>query len=240
MFRRYLVAAAISVASFFALAPNAGAVTSGWLVPLANDSFDWSQLGPSVTYLSSPLSVTSATTTNSATVTNAGGDFEVVTQPTWDGNFPAGVSLLGNGAFAAGNDSDPNNGPDITISFTNPVKAAGAQIQAVYYGDFVAEITAYDASSNLLGSFSLLGNSNDFPDTAIFIGILSDASNISKIVFDLLSAESFPNEFAIGTLQTYADVTSTTTPLPAALPLFAGGLSLLGWAAARRRKPASR
>ena len=195
-----------------------------------NDTIDWtSQLGPAHTVVNSPANVTSVGGLN-ATVTSDGGGPVLErldeTPPAgggWNGNFAPGTELLW----------DQGIGPDITITFSQPVFGAGAQIQADFFGNFTAEITVYDTLGNVLGTFTENGTSNANEDgSAIFIGALDTTADIGKIRFDLTAAFAFPNDFAIGPLA----LNDRVVPEPATLGLMGLALAGLGWS--RRRKSA--
>ena len=156
----------------------------------ANDYIDWGTLGSSLTPVANPSPVTSNLGSN-ATISQAGGNMEVRQQGTgWGGNFaPNDFVLFTKGA----------NGP-ITISFANPVFGAGAQIQSNYQGAFTANLTAFDASDNVLGTFDWVGNSNGNSDSAIFIGVNDNTASISKLAFSVPIAPANPQDFAINRL----------------------------------------
>ena len=74
----------------------------------------------------------------------------------------------------------------ITIDIANPVSGVGAQIQADDFGAYTAQIQAFDSSHNLLGTFTVSGDSEGgSTGTAPFLGVSSTSSNISEIVYSL-------------------------------------------------------
>ncbi|QEI40724.1 hypothetical protein BMF77_01296 [Dolichospermum sp. UHCC 0315A] len=153
----------------------------------ANDYYDWGTLGSSFTTVNNPSTVTS-NLGNNATISQAGGSFLILQEGnSASGNFAPGDNLLW---------SRGANGP-ITIAFANPVFGAGAQIQAIYYGSFTANLTAYDVSNNSLGTFNLPGLSNENADnSAIFIGVKDSTASIAKLTFSVPVAAT-PENFAI-------------------------------------------
>jgi len=142
----------------------------------ANDSVDWGTKGPSGTTLTNPFTVSSLLGYG-LTVSQASGNPIIYSNSVAGGNFGASDLELWTQA-----------GGPLTIIFPNAVSAAGAQIQANYYGSFVARLTAYDGNNNLLGSVTEDGTSNSNIGTAIFLGGSVSTNDISKIVFSLDSA----------------------------------------------------
>jgi hypothetical protein len=171
----------------------------------ANDGVDWGVLGPEETMVPNPFGVVSIGGA-ALTVSEAPGPFLRLDEGTsWWGNFALGDHLLYTDTIFGG-----GHGP-IAIHFAAPVRGAGAQIQSDYYGDFVARISAYDAGGNLLGSFTEAGTSNGNEDnSAIFIGIRTNAANITTIVFSMDVAMTDPTDFGINRLDF---VTGPTTPV---------------------------
>jgi hypothetical protein len=203
----------------------------------AFDTINWSQIGPPFTTFSSPQSVVSAGGAN-ASVSSAGNAFQILDQGPggWTGNFAPGTPVLW----------DASKGPDITVSFANPVSGVGAQIQPDFWGNFTAQVTVYGTTGNVLGSFTEDGYSvsND-PSTcitnsqaicganpAIFIGVADTSADISKVTFDLTSATLAPNDFAIGTLD-FSGI--SPVPEPATWAMMIIGFLFLGFMGLRRK-----
>jgi hypothetical protein len=108
-----------------------------------NDYIDWGYHANPDT-LSTPLSTTS----------NGGLDVTANNDAGFYG-FTEGISCYGN--FSP-NDNvlfDTGDGDVISLSFANPVYAAGTQIESNYYGSFTGYVTAYDSTNTVLGTYSL-------------------------------------------------------------------------------------
>lgn len=220
---------AIPVALLLGIAPaRAGLVLATSTSALgANDVIDWSQLGPDPTILTSPQNVVSGDGLD-AVVSSSGGVFMRVDEGHgWTGNFAPGTPLL----WTAG------HGPEFVITFASPVFGAGARIQSNSFGAFTAEIVASDGG--VLGSFTQDGQSNPNEDnSAIFIGALSDVANIASIRFDLVSAVSAGNDFAIGPLALNTLGLRLPIPEPGSLLLLGVALTgFAGWRRSRNRSP---
>jgi hypothetical protein len=147
-----------------------------------NDLITWWSL-PNHSYPDAPLMMQSTGGNVTATVFGEipGGFWRLDQGDGWDGNFPAGDALLVN--LWRG---------DLTIEFSTPVKAAGAQMQHYYYGPFSETLRAYDSEGDLLGSFFVEAYSGHPTDAeAAFIGVSSDAADISRIVLSTVEFEEF-------------------------------------------------
>jgi hypothetical protein len=146
-----------------------------------NDLINWAQLGPTLTNVPTPATVTSNGGL-SATVSNLGGSsLDTARQgDPWEGNFASNAPIVVTGQFT------PSG--SISITFASPVYAAGAQMDYNWISPvatpFTEIITAYDIGNNLLGTFTVQGEMDDFANnSAVFIGIRDSIPEISTVVF---------------------------------------------------------
>jgi len=164
-----------------------------------NDSIDWSSLGKvlnpfnpnSADFLGFSFSGTSARGLGLDVDINPINPpitppFVFKTAPIPQGiptNFANGDFLLFTGLQFGPFPAPGNPGP-ISISFAQPVRAAGAQIAVDDEPNFVGTIKAFDINDNLLDSFNVNGTSSTALDnSAIFLGVKSALAEISRIEF---------------------------------------------------------
>ncbi|HEY5800746.1 MAG TPA: hypothetical protein VIT92_11025 [Burkholderiaceae bacterium] len=141
------------------------------------------------------------------------------------GDFAAGDELLAD----AGSQSD-----SFIIRFSNPVAAAGTQIQRhSAMGAFTAYMGFYDTSNVLLNEIMVNGfGTANGSDNAMFIGGVSSAFDISYL---LLWVDNDPMAFPARSGDLLINRLDVLVPVPAP-----GGtavlVALLGFAALRRRR----
>jgi hypothetical protein len=118
-----------------------------------------------------------------------------ISQPFVFQNGPAIPTNFGDGDFILFTglnfvDQTGNPGP-LTLTFAQPVFAAGAQLLPDVGGLFTGFISAFDLNNTLLGSFQLNGVTTATRDnSAIFLGVSSDTANISRLVFSTSIADA--------------------------------------------------
>jgi PEP-CTERM motif len=196
------------------------------------DIIDWGQLGPDLTIISSPASVTSFN--GLGAVASVPGPVMVTFVQScgcgfgsWNGNFDSGENLLYNG-------NGFGNGPSpLTIAFASGVSSVGFEIQDNFFGSFTATLGVFNGA-NLLFSLTLPGVSNSNMDgSALFMGVGDlTGANITSILITDVGAGG-PNDFAIDAVSL---TQASTVPEPGSLALL--GTGLLGVAGAVRRKMA--
>jgi hypothetical protein len=120
---------------------------------------------------------------------------------------------------------DSTSGAALTLGFSTPVSAAGAEIQSEGDGDFTAFLTAFNSSGSSLGTFQVGGTSPG----PMFLGA-TDASgaDIASIEFSTTNTGGNSGPI-IGTLELNTLGTTTAVPLPSSIW---GGLALFGGLAA--------
>ena len=168
-----------------------------------NDFIDWGLFGPTFTTVADPSNINSNNGIITATVSMPSGNyFERRDEGSgWVGNFAPSDRLLW---------TNLDNGP-MVISFDRPVNGAGAQIMADFYGSFTATINVYDASNNLIGSFTVNGDSNGNEDnSAIFLGAMDTSPTIKRIEYSVVSSATPSDDLTINQL----DIIDPPTAVP--------------------------
>lgn len=144
----------------------------------ANDSVDWSVLGPTFTPVSNPFSIRSLGGVD-LDVSIPSKEFLRIDQtPVFPGAFDVGEALLFTGLG--------NPGP-LTITFDTPVFGAGTQIQSdpLNTPAYTATVEAFDNFDNSLGSFEIAGVSRrDAGSGVLFVGVFDTSGDIKKLVFN--------------------------------------------------------
>ena len=222
----------LSIAAISAFATSANAIpveiTSRALLG-ENDSVDWSAFGPVDTLVPNGSTVTSVTG-NTLTVSNTiepATPFRVFQQVPpvvtgfWNGNFAPLDAVL-----------SPNGRPgDILIQFTTPVAGAGVQIQDGTLGIAFTTTLVVTDIHGVKTTFTESGVSNSNADnSAIFLGVMDTVADIVSIDYSSSGTGNGPGINKLDIIE--------TTPLPAALPLFASGLGALGLLGWRRKRKA--
>jgi hypothetical protein len=170
---------------------------------IGTDFIDWGNLGAAGTTHPHPLSINtnSGTSVNvSMTYTNRFRRRDQVplgSSTPWQGNFSIGDRLLWTNVI-------DNSQNFLSLQWTTPGFAGvGTQIQANSPGAFAARVSAYDSGNTLIGFFDVVGDSNSFPGTAIFIGIRSTLpmNPIYRVDFSILPGSSDIASFAINRVE---------------------------------------
>jgi len=200
-----------------ALANPAVAATTIWDGTGATDSVTYGQFGSTVL---SGTAFTSVGGANGTVTTGTGGSLARLNQSTtWGGNFAPGAPLLWNQGGAG----------TITFTFAGALSAIGAQIQANYYGNFLATIGLSDNTSFNLSGVSN-GNANN---SAIFIGAKSDTASITSITFSAVNPNVGGEDFAIGELSLTNAISAA--PEPGTWMMMILGFGIVGASLRRRR-----
>lgn len=157
----------------------------------ATDSINWSSLGSTFTHVADGT-IGSTVNGMNFSVTGLGQGFERRDESNgWLGNFTPGDALLWT-------TTDPQ---PMALTFAQSVMAVGANISADYFGAFTAHIEAFDGIGTDLGGFDLAGNNQPTEDgSAVFLGVMSTAGDIQKVVFTVPVTTGTNNDFSINSV----------------------------------------
>lgn len=182
-----------------------------------NDQLNWSNVG--ITFPPNTLTIPFNATSNSGINVNVeippapSGFFPPITPPfifqtgnAIPTNFANGDFVLFSGLQPGVFPAPGNPGP-ITLSFNTPVLGIGTQVAVDdAFAPFTVFLDVFDSNNQLLGSFSEVGTSSlALDNSAIFLGVISDTANISRLVYS-----SSVNNRAIGINQ----LSIVTSPPP--------------------------
>lgn len=179
----------------------------------------------------------------------------VATPPTL--TFPSAgtASLSGNAVLSSGNDGIgryPFSGSQyltldtqsFTVGFANPAGIAAFGFYATDVGDFGAHLTltltALDDTVTVLVIPNTTSDSGQISGSNFYFGFYDTFTTYKQIVFNSDAPSLGADIFGFDDLSVGALEQVTPTPLPAALPLFAGGLGTLGVFAWRKKRKAQK
>jgi hypothetical protein len=147
--------------------------------------------------------------------------FQTLPSPGIPTNFASGDFILFTGLRPGPPPAVGNPGP-LTITFDRPVAAAGTQIAVDDTFLFTALISAFDSNNNLLGSFSRQGTSSlALDNSAQFLGVRSDAANISRLVYSSSEGSRALGINALSIAEAVPEPSNMAAMIVAALGLFA-------------------
>ncbi len=168
----------------------------------ADDSLDWSNLGPDATVLGSSFSSTTAKNNAVTGKLKAANSLTAVVCPA----TPCSWAAAGVGGFSGGDTllwtsdgANGGNGP-LALTFSSPVFGTGALIKADSPGQFTAQIQVLHDGKQLK-SFT---EKSDASVNPVYIGVIdSTGANITSVVFSLKSCPKFSScaDFAIDKLE---------------------------------------
>lgn len=158
----------------------------------ANDVVTWNQLGADQTSISPSFTVLSQNNTSVQGSLYSGGGKVLSAGTDWgtSGGLPANDALLST------SDGSKGNAP-LTFSFNAPVAGAGALIQGFGGTSFTATIEAFSGVNSILRTTL----TSDWAGDAMFLGVSSDAFDITSVVYSIqgkLSAGSLMGHTVTG------------------------------------------
>lgn len=193
----------------------------------ANDTVDWTTIGPPGTFLGYQFS----TTSEGGIAVNAATPFLGPPLPPYDqlvverecsapstfpctwGGFQTGDPLLFTGQSTGA----------LTLSFGQGIIGAGLQLQANTEAPYTVTIQAFDGSGTVLGGFSMPGTWSRVPGSAMFLGIEdTSGADITSVMLSIAGSYA-QNGFLVNDpalVTTTPEPTTSFTSLSAAAVLF--------------------
>jgi hypothetical protein len=203
-------------------------------------SVDWGVLGPVLTTPSNPFVLDLGGGLNMTTSAPAGASFVRYDEgPSFSSYFAFGEQLL----------SVEPAGP-VNFVFNDAIHAFGFELVSLVFGSFDASISAFDASDNLLGTFTQLNaqsNSNlgdGANGTPTFLGIES-TTGILRVTVDvehhpvIFETPPYIDAFVFNRLSIDQGAFAAPIPEPETYAMLLAGLVLLGFATRKRRMTAA-
>lgn len=208
-------AAASSAMASVTLSTNRGDMGGGEYV-------NWGTYGGNGTPIANGAGTLSSMGRGITVSTGSSGAMELVAGTGWNGGFTNGDNLIWT-------QSEANN--VLTIDFATPISGGGMQIWRNFPSGGTVNIEAFDSSNTSLGSASSGTGGGGAPNSnqATFIGLISNAADISRLVYTMTNGGSFA-----GNQMDIMGGGGTVVPLPPAA--WAGIAGLGAVALVRRRK----
>ena len=142
--------------------------------------------------------------------------------------------------FATGDPLFSTKSPGaLELLFSSDVTEVGTQFSNGFSGSFTASIAAFDAGNNLIGSYTVNGNSGFNPgdNSAVFLGLRNTTGDaaIRRVLFNTTeSSGTNPFGFTINQVSFGNNPTTAPVPEPSTYAMF--GLGLVAIVALQRRK----
>ena len=154
----------------------------------------------------------------------------------------SGVGVIANGTTAGVYAQPLNDSTDYLAVVANPVRTpetlelnSPATMLNLYWGSIdTYKVIQFFLGATLIDTVTgtqtlpLLADGNQTSDLSNRLVTITLASIFDTVVFSSVGQNSFE----------FDNVSANAVPIPAALPLFAGGVGLLGWLARRKRRAA--
>jgi hypothetical protein len=151
------------------------------------------------------------------------------------------------GGYTVYNNSNPADGWYIlAFEVENPLAASGLTVASTTRPDWFAQTLDTGALLGLPSFFYSRESVSDFTLPGVLASLIGPGESDSRFTYSDVLAASAYLLYLYNPLDTdgnpfdFVGGNAVETPIPAALPLFAGGLGLIGFIAQRRKRPAVR